>query len=192
MPLAVHFKNRCSRSVIRTRLHVSPSRSHNRRACASVSLSPGISRYSLSIRSSSVEIRGVSRVCVTGRRSTALGTVIGCRSRAARAASRVCSVGATRRAAGGWPGWERRAGIAVVVSGIPLGEANIGPARARRRAGVGLSVGTTCRRTPRALSEAPQRRRFLFETPGDNLKARAGHRTHTKKLVPSHRSASGQ
>ena len=127
MPLAVHFKNRCFRSVIRTRLHVSPSRSHNRRACASVSLSPGISRYSPSIRSSSVEIRGVSRVCVRGRRSRAWGSVIGCCSRAARAAPRACSVDARRRAASGWLGSDLRDGTAVVVSGILLCEANTSP-----------------------------------------------------------------
>lgn len=145
MPLGVHFKNRSSISVVRTRLQVSPSRSHNRRACASVSLSPGISRYSLSIRSSSVEIRGVSRACVTGRRSRGWGGVLRCCCRAARAASRACSVDATRRAAGGWFRRER-AGIAVVVSGISLGEANTSPAHAKGPAGVDLSVGTTCRR----------------------------------------------
>ncbi len=145
MPLAVHFRTRCSNSVVNTRLHVSPSRSHNRRACASVSLSPGISRYSRSIRSSSVEISGVSRVCVTGRRSRVWGGVIGC-SRADRASSRAYSVDEARRAAGGWIGRERRDGIAVVVSGIPLGEANPGPAAPPGRDDVDLGVGITCRR----------------------------------------------
>ncbi len=72
--------------------------------------------------------------------------MIGCGSRADRAASRAYSVDETRRAAGGWFGRERRDGIAVVVSGIPLGEANTGPAGAPGRDGVDPSVGITCRR----------------------------------------------
>ena len=145
MPLAVHFKNRCSRSVIRTRVHVSPSRSHNRRACASVSLSPGISRYSPSIRSSSVEIRGVNRACVIGRRSSVWVGMTGCCSRTDRAGSRERSVDETRRAAGGWFGRELLDGVAVVVSGISLVEANITPEWDLGRKGGDPSVGTTCR-----------------------------------------------
>ena len=206
MPLAVHFRNRCSNSVVNTRLQVSSSRSHNRRACASVSLSPGISRYSLSIRSSSVEIRGVSRVCVTGRRSRVRGGAVGC-SRADRASSRAYSA---RRAAGGWIGTERRDGIAVVVSGMPLGEANTGPAAPRGTMRVDPGVGMTCRRghclgaSPRHVEAFLLKRGRQSEsalrsptgTPCPRLPAvrdvPTAHSTHTRKSVPSHWSASRQ